>query len=329
MPPKKKKKTAKKKGSKKKGTISSDAVYIDLVVDPELLVYFLSNTKLNLPKAHLSPSAIGLYLNCPRKYFFRYVYEGGIDIIPGATMVEGTTHHGTCEYNNLHKIKTGRDRTEKQLIQHFEDTWHENQKEITDWQGLKGRDVVIRGRKFVSAYLKDFAPRYTPRVAEREYVLQIGPVKILCYMDTAGTLRPPGSTKKSKGNEIVCDYKIASRAKPMIEINTSFQLTTYGICDMADRKEPIFVEKPNMPDVGMCVFKKIKKPAIEWQAVRLTTGRINWLVWTTLSVADAISRGAFPVCNPADNNLCDERWCGYWKDCFGHCTGKTVGRGAR
>ncbi|KKL78449.1 hypothetical protein LCGC14_2024760, partial [marine sediment metagenome] len=278
MPPKKK---------NKKGVISGDEIPVIVEVSDEEVHKYL-NIKLQLPKEHLSPSSIGMYLRCPMQFFKRYIE--GKKRPPGVSLMEGTCHHSTCEYNNIRKKKSGKDRSEKQVIEHFCDTFHDKQKEIEDWEGIKERDVLLRGRKLQTAYINNFAPRLKPRLIEQGFVIQVGPVKILCYTDVAGTLTP--ILRKTPEMNVVCDYKTASKSKSETELEHSYQLTTYGICDMAERTTDV------MSCVGMCVFKKIKIPIVEWQSAMMTVSRINWFKITTLSVANAISRGSFPVCDP-------------------------------
>ena len=307
MPPKKKK-TKKKKVKSEKGRISGNGIPVTVKVPDEMLDKYLT-TKLQLPHEHLSPSAINMYMRCPIQYYKRYIE--GKKRPPGVSMMEGTCHHGTCEFNNIKKRKTGTDRKEKQVIQHFCDTFHDKQKEIGDWEGIKERDVLLRGKKLQAAYINNFAPRLKPRLIEQEFVLQVGPVKILCYMDVAGTLTP--ILRKTPEENVVCDYKTASKNKSEAELDDSYQLTTYGICDMAERVTDVF------PKVGMCVFKKIKVPMVEWQFGMMSQRRIEWFIITTLSIADSISKGSFPVCNPVYNFLCSPKWCGYWDECMGAC----------
>lgn len=299
MPPKKK---------SRKGRISGDEIQVIVDVSDKLIDTYMT-TKLQLPKEHLSPSAVGMYLRCGIQYYKRYVE--GKKRPPGVSMMEGTCHHETCEYNNIKKKKTGTDRKEKQVIEHFCDNFHDKRKEIEDWEGLKERDILLRGKKLQTAYINNFAPRLKPRLIEQGFTLQVGPVKILCYMDVAGTLTP--ILRKTPETDIVCDYKTASKSKSEAELEYSYQLTTYGICDMAERVTDV------LPNVGMCVFKKLKIPIVEWQSAMMNTSRIEWFKITTLSVANAISRGSFPVCDPVYNFLCSEKWCGYWDECLGAC----------
>ena len=310
MPPKKAKKSKKtnKKSSKGKGVPSDSAIKVTLAI-PDHLLEFSEKVKsvLNLPKPHLSPSSIGTYQRCAYQFMENYVNgnRGGSSV----PMVEGTTHHSTFEFNNRYKRKTSKDRPVKKLIEHFCDNFHDNWKEIDNKKGFTEREVIIRGRKIQTRYSQTFAPRFTPALIEQEFHLMIGPVKILCYMDASGTLRPAFGKGPSK--EVVCDYKVASRLKSEKEVKNSIQLTTYGVCDAFARK----LKKP--ADVGFCTCVKSHSPMIDWQHSTMNEHRIEWLIKTVLTVAYAISVGAFPVCDPSENGLCSQKWCGCWDKCLG------------
>ena len=110
------------------------SVLIKQIINPKLSSneqQVLKSSKIRLPKysgGHLSPTQSGMYWRCPMQYYFRYVL--GLKVPPAVALVEGGSHHNTFEYNNKHKIKTGKDRSVKQLCSRFCDTFNEEQKEI-------------------------------------------------------------------------------------------------------------------------------------------------------------------------------------------------------
>ena len=308
MPPK-----AKTKRSRKK---SKNAIVIHVPVSDEILERYFSVGELNLPGEHLSPSSIMTYQRCPMQYYKQYVLgDRGEDSVES---MEGTTHHSTFEFNNLYKIKTGKDRSAKQAIEFFCDTLHDSWKSLEDKKNVSERDLIIRGKKIQNTYHKSFAPRLTPTHVEQEFNIYVGPVKILCYADVIGVL----SSKRAPDKNVVCDYKVASKLKSDKDVNNSIQLNTYGVGEMALRSTDV----ADSLDVGFCTCTKDNYPLVEWQSATFHQGRIDWFIKTVLSVADSISRGAFPVCNPVDNYLCSKKWCNNWDDCLGSCVKKRKGR---
>lgn len=300
MPPVKK-----KEKNVKRGIPDDSAIKVVLPIPDSLLEL---NEKvesiLNLPKPHLSPSSINLYQTCGYRFMENYVNDNkGGSSIP---MVEGTTHHSTFEFNNRYKKKTGKDRPIKKLIEHFCDNFHDNWKDIDNKKGGTEREVIIRGRKIQTKYSEIFAPKFIPVLIEQEFHLMVGPVKILCYMDVSGKLKPI----KGRGGpkDVVCDYKVSGRIKPSDEVNDGIQLTTYGICDKAARK------LDGLITAGFCTCVKSAIPSVVWQPGVVDDKRIKRFISTVLNVALSISKGDFPTCKSA-GGLCSPKWCDYWCDC--------------
>ena len=308
MPPKKKIKKGREKSKK--------PIEVIVPVSDEILEQYFSIGEINLPGEHLSPSSMMTYQRCAMQYYKQYVL--GDRSGDSVESMEGTTHHSAFEFNNLYKIKTGRDRPVKQAIEFFCDTLHDNWKTIDNKKNVTERDLIIRGKKIQTIYHNTFAPRLTPLFVEQEFNIYVGPVKILCYADVIGIL----SSKRGPDRNVVCDYKVAGKLKSDKDVTNSIQLNTYGVGEMALR----FTDVPETLDVGFCTCTKDNRPLVEWQYATFHQGRIDWFIRTVLSVADGISRGAFPVCNPVENNLCSKKWCNNWDGCLGSCVKKRKGR---
>lgn len=102
----------------------------------------------------------------------------------------------------------------------------------------------------------------------------------------------------------VTDFKVASQAR-YYDPAKSLQLQLYA-CEK------------NQPNVAFLIYEKRTGSIIpkdhtfqDLDAVR------RWVTRVVGTVAYAISAGAFPVCNPKENNLCSEKWCPYWAECAG------------
>ena len=266
-------------------------------------------TELCLPREHLSPNSMGMYLRCGMQ--FKKRYHEGKKQPPAATLVEGTTHHKTLEKNNSHKMKRGNDLPAKTLVQHFCDTFSTNKKEIEDWGDTTEKQIIDRGKILQTKYHDKFAPRLKPKFIEQEVRFILGGVQILGYIDVGGMLKN-ALTMKSK--KTVIDYKTTKRKKSKEELENAISLTLYGMWSNNQGKK-------NLSDVGFCLLKKTTVPEIEWQNAQMNIGRILWFRRMVLSVADSISRGSFPLCDSTMNYLCNEKWCGYWHECKGRCVG--------
>lgn len=269
-------------------------------------------TKVNLPLDHLSPSQIDMYFRCPAQYHFRYIL--GIKNPPAVNLVDGSCHHRTLDNNNKYKIKTGKDRSDKYLIQRFSDIFSDEAKEIPkiEWKLAETtKDKVInRGRLIQKQYCKLFAPNLTPEFCEEEVRIKVGDVEVLGYIDVGGSYKPPFQKKPTR---VVLDYKITGRKKSDDEIQNSVQLSHYGWASLELLKGVSF---RNPPHVGFCNLLKTGSCVPVTQTVPFTSQRVKWYRRQVSSVVDAISKGSFPIRN-AVGWECSKRFCGYWDRCRG------------
>lgn len=262
----------------------------------------LLTTKLQLPTDYLSPTQIGMYQRCPRQYRFRYVL--GVKRPPGVALVEGKAHHAALQMNNRHKIDTGADLPMKNVSEAFCDRFSDESSEVEDWEGEKADAVIDRGRKLLKQYLEGFALKYRPEIVEHRLFFDVGGVPVLGYLDTAGRLTGPGRSGKT-----VIDYKVSGRKRSKDELEGSPQLSFYGWGSMS-------VLRTRLPRAGFCTFIKGSPPSVVWQPAPMDAARVRWFRRLALSVADAISRGSFPLADPT-HWCCSKRFCGYWDLCHG------------
>jgi len=268
-------------------------------------------SKIQLPKGYLSPTQINMYWRCGKQYEFRYIL--GIKNPPGVNLVDGSSHHDTLDNNNKHKIKTGNDRSDKYLVQRFCDIFSDQAKEIPKKEWMLAdttKDKVIKRGKIIQAqYRKYFAPNLTPEFSEEEVTFKVGDVKVKGYIDVGGKYKLP-SFPAMRG---VFDYKITGRKKSLDEVENSIQLSHYG-WGAIDLMKGISFQKP--PYVGFCSLLKTGSSIPVLQAIKLVTDRIKWYRLQVASVADAISRGSFPVRNGTGWE-CSPRFCGFYNRCKG------------
>jgi len=283
------------------------------------------------PHSHgrLSPSQIEMYWRCPKQYWYRY--GEGIKLPPGVAMVEGSSHHQAFADNNEYKKKTGKDRSIKWLCSRFADDFDEKQKEIPkkQWkvEGQSKDGVIKRSKLIQEMYLKRIAPHTSPAEYEKEVEYKIGDVVVLGVIDVAGVLKPDGRSEGLKEKFIyndteilkrpltgAWDYKIVGKKKSLKEASNSIALSHYGWATI-DLIGGVDLKK-NLPSVGFISFTKTKVPGCHVQIVPITAERIKWYRKQVLSVADAISRGSFPVRNSSGWE-CSAKFCGYYSRCRG------------
>jgi len=267
-------------------------------------------SKIQLPTDHLSPTQINMYLRCGQQYYFRYVL--GIKSPPGVNLVDGSSHHNTLDNNNKYKIKTGKDRPVKYLVQRFCDTFNDSAKEIPkrEWKLAETtKDKVInRGKLIQTQYHKCFAPNLSPAFCEHEVKFKVGEVEVLGYIDVGGDYI-------DVNNKIITgvfDYKVSTRLKSDDELRGSVALSHYGW----EAVELLNCDWNDPPHVGYCILKKTGDSKPLFQSIPLTAYRIKWYRQQVLSVANAISLGSFPVRSAVGWECC-ARYCGYWDRCRG------------
>lgn len=277
-------------------------------------------SKIQLPEhshGHLSPSQITMYLaRCGMQYYYRYVM--GIKSPPGVALVEGGSHHSVFEVNNKYKIKVGRDKRAGTLAERFADTFNDRQKKIPkrDWKmsGENKDSVIKRGRALQTLYANDIAPMLKPAFAEERVVMRVGTVNVQGIIDVGGSWSGNKKMGIEKGRGVM-DYKVVGKAMSRGELENMISLSFYGWSCLELIPKLDLVKRP--PQVGFCALKKLTVPVVQWQAIDLQIQRIKWFRRIVLSTADAISRGAFPICDPT-SWCCSSRFCGYW----GRCKGK-------
>lgn len=258
---------------------------------------------------------MSMYLRCGRQYFYRYAE--GIKNPPAVALVEGGSHHSVFEVNNKYKMKTGKDKKPDTLAGRFADEFSDRAKEIPkrEWRfANETKDsVIVRGRKLQKLYGKNIAPIMTPEFAEFRIEMRVGVVDVVGIIDVGGkwSANKVMQIKKGKG---LMDYKVVGKAMSRGELEGIMSLSFYGWSCLSIMKGLNFSNNP--PDVGFCALKKTQTPAIQWQTVPLRVSRVKWFRRLVLSIADSISRGSFPLCDPT-HWCCSERFCGYWHKCRG------------
>jgi len=276
----------------------------------ELVATDRGATKLQLPKGsggRLSPTQMNMWLKCGMMYWFRY--GEGIKKPPAVAMIEGSAHHKALEVNNNHHVEQGVNLSPDELLSVFNDDFSTRKKNLESgvWDGEPEGVIRDRAEGLIKRYVGGFAQDYAAEESEQRFEAKVGDVPVLGIVDTVGDLN--SSVLKGKKHRVVVDYKITGKAKAQSELDGSLQLSMYGWSKLkGTRKRSI--------TAGFCCLKKTKVPAVQWQPVQIGVARVLWFQRIVLSVADGISRGAFPLCNP-ESWWCCEKWCGYWHLCRG------------
>lgn len=245
---------------------------------------------LNLPKPHLSISQIETYMRCPRQYCFRYV--DGAPSVTSSAQFEGTALAYALELLGKSIMDDCRMALGETIQSHAHyirqhapevDRWDNND----DPQALK-----IRAEIFLNAFWEQGqAEALRPKKCEEEFKLEIAGVPVVGVVDVVE-------------ENYVFDYKV-HKSMRFLKPDHSLQLSMYAHAFQKSR-------------VGYIVFlKEGKKPLEIVSSTRDLEKTKRWLEIVVSTVAQGISSGAFPVCNPAENFLCHKNWCDHWAACYG------------
>jgi len=266
----------------------------------------LTASEIALPRGYLSPSSINMYLRCPLQFYHRYILN--IKEPPAIALIEGGVHHSVLETNNRYKKRKKEDLPAAQLVEMFKDKFSDKKQEIEDWEDETENGINARAEGLLSDYIEKFAPKLEPVLIETKVQIDFQSnkadptdesIKLLGFLDVEGNFT---------GKETVLDYKTGKKTKTQAELESDIGLSFYGLGSALLLKRKV--------DIGFCMLKKIKKPVVEWLPATFTQQRNKWFRQIVVRVANAVSLGSFPPCNPA-HWCCSERFCGYWRKCRG------------
>jgi len=246
--------------------------------------------ELKLPKGHLSPSQITLFLQCGEKYYREYVLgQRGPLTWP---LAEGQTMARTMEWANKAFLADG-EHLHKEALLTVHRTYANEECEKATGDDCDLQTVIDRGKEFLTKFdhtqLNPVMVGTKPGV-ELAKTIKIAGVPIKLVVDLL----------ESEG---VIDFKVAASTR-YYDGERDLQMSFYAVA--FDRT-----------DVSFCVFCK-KKMEIAWvPGTRDLKKTKKWLEIVVSRVAHAISNGVFPPTNPAKDFLCSPKWCPHWETCYG------------
>ena len=272
------------------------------------------SSKYELPRGYLSASSIGMLLNCPKQFEFRYVK--GLVIPPGAALVTGSAMHRTLETYYKDAMTSSQRLTGKQAaelaVTSLDEVLEEGENTVTqDERENAIHDLTGLAETYVDAVAKNIEPLAVEQ--EVHYTAQCG-VDILAYLD----LR----RKVGENGEGICDYKITGKKWTIDKLRNSLQFNLYSLATgIGD------IEIHNMIKDVKANKKMPKKPPVDGVTDISTNLRLlrnqfdgsqaDHLETLIESAARLITSGIFMPCS-LDSWCCNETWCGY----YGLCRGK-------
>jgi putative RecB family exonuclease len=262
-------------------------------------VVLKDGTKIQLPVPALSPSAVKMFVSCPRQYWFRYIE--GRKYPPGIAMLAGTSGHKALEQNNVAKMKKGQDLPVKRVVETFRDAWSDNSKAIEKmaWrnEGTTPDKVGASVEVPLTDYMKTVAPKITPVQSEQMFETTFEGVPVMGFIDLV--------TDDGR----VHDYKVCGARSPYLKsayADQDLQLAFYGAAMKTEKAGFIALVKGG---------KVARVPTLTPKSRRISVKR------EVVHVAKAISAGSFPKCPPG-TWYCSQKWCGFHHLCRGARDGR-------
>jgi len=284
---------------------------------------------LHLPKKALSATQIDMYLRCPRQYYFRYIKDTVRP--PGVALTLGKGTHKALETTHHAIVDTGVPASESIVTAAFSDSFDKAVAEVPkeEWEKDASTPGAVKdaGLALVRLYNLKFAPLVRPQIIktvngevrgiEKQFSILIAGVPVIGFVDLIDTndptivssprevvvMRQKGVTIPEAMRTVIVDFKTKAKSFSQGDVDGSLQLTIYS-----------YAEK--IPAVRFDQLLRQKTPTLKRIRALRTPQDYLWLEEIVRGVAEAISAGVFPPCDPSAW-VCSEKWCGFWHLCRG------------
>lgn len=255
----------------------------------------------DLPTNRLSFTQVDAYLNCPRKYEWRYIIKP--EMVGGSpAMAIGHQLHELIA-NVLIAKKDSKKINVKTMVNASRDKLDKSIKRILSELNAtvpqSEIDIFLdQHDKLFAKWKQDILPELAPTAVEQEINTTIGGYPFIMYLDVIHK------------NKKVIDWKVTASPKNKYTIANSLQLSVYSIG--AELDEVAFGSLVR-PKKGK---EKTWKPSVQMISGIRTKADRDWATQVVKSAAKGIQARYFPVCSP-ENFLCDERYCDFYPLCRG------------
>lgn len=258
--------------------------------------------KKDLPTGRLSFSQVDTYLNCPKKYEWRYIIKPDI-VAPAPLMIAGSSIHDAIatvltsmmkkKLIDYKKILAKSNNALKRELEHVQKTV--GNELLTDF--TKDR-LLLEHRALFIEWNNDIVPEFRPTAVEEEINTTIGGYPFIMYIDAV------------HNDELVVDWKFTASPKNKYQIANSLQLTVYSIGTQLDR---VAFGSLVRPKAGR---EKNWKPSVNMIKGTRTNAERSWGEKVVKLAGDGIRARHFPYCTP-ENFLCNVKYCDMYPLCRG------------
>lgn len=257
--------------------------------------------KKDLPTGRLSFTQIDTYLNCPKKYEWRYIIKP--EMAPSPLMTAGGSIHEAVA--TVLRLMMKNKQVDISKIRNAAQSALE--KELNRIQQLVGKELfpdfnkerlLIEHKALFTTWNMEIVPEFKPTAVEEEISTTIGGYPFIMYIDAV------------HNNELVVDWKFTASPKNKYQIANSLQLTVYSIGTQLDR---VAFGSLVRPKAGR---ERNWKPSVNMIKGTRTKAERNWGEKVVQLAGDGIRARHFPYCTP-ENFLCNVKYCDVYPLCRG------------
>ena len=252
----------------------------------------------DLPNGYLSFSQVDAYLNCPKKYEWRYIVKPPMVGGSPALLMGSQGHEAIAEM--LEHVRDGKrvmpkiiiEKHSKKLRKKLNQLARELDVQIPVTEHVRQHDMLLE------QWVKDILPEFRPTAVEVKVETTIGGYPFLMYIDAI------------HDNKRVLDWKFTGAAKNKYVLANSLQLSVYSIGTGLNEVGFGSLVKPKAGREASWTPKVVVNYTTRTQAER------NWATQVVKSTAESIRSGHFPLCGP-ENFLCSDKYCDFFPICRG------------
>ena len=259
---------------------------------------------------YISASQIGMFLRCPRQYYFRYIK--GLKRPPSLSMIVGTAMHKSAEVNYAAKFKTKKPVKLATALDACSDEFQAKKGEAEKVGKKEEGAEKDRAIAMSKAHYTEIAPLYQPVAApELEFKVAVPGLKkkLLGYIDViVSPIANVGKkTEKVLNKRVIRDNKTSGRKFDKLAVEISSQMTAY-----AHAHNVLFGKLPDAVGLDIMIAKKDTTIVeVQLATTTRTAEEVARFAETAVQVDKGISAGSFPPCD--DAKICS--WCGYRSIC--------------
>ena len=242
--------------------------------------------------SHLSPSAINMYLRCPRQYEYRYVK--GEKVPPDGGLVAGIAFHNAAETALIAKRDEDRVATEEEVADLARDEAQTGLEDAVLEEGQTAGAIKDKAARLSEGWARDLLPDQRPAEVEASWETVIDDVKVVGRIDMIDT------------DGVVKDWKTSSKSPPNPQaLAANPQTGLYALASESDNVHYAYIVD-NKSGV------KCTEVALPTDLTASARELASELV---VDVATAVRSGVFP--RNQSGWWCSPRWCGYYSQCVG------------